>query len=871
MVDFVSTDPYAPIPSGSLADHKRQRLAVRTQEKQEKAAPAPVVDVESLAFGDYGSGDTLARQAASSVRQGGGRIFDLGGSAVNKLFGTDIDVAPETGMSNQELADAAAGFTGRERYEQDVAGLRQGIAEAEGISDVPGLLSQAAVLGPRVLADSANTFIELAAGTALTGGAGLAAKGIQGAYKLFSAADKATDVAKASKKAASTLGKAPAWLAKQTSKTSLMTADLTEGMRQDYIKEHGEEPSAAWYAVNVPVTMALNAVELGIITKLAPKMGKEVIKDMKEAVKVMSSENRKNVARRAFRGVKKVFEGAGAEAGQEYLQSWHEILATKIEGGDLSEITTEALREFGMDENQIDATLGLLLGGAAGGTARAVTAAPTAAVAATGDVVKGVVKTGAKIAQSAADKASLSILSQEERDTLREQYETRKEAVDQKISEMTTTADAVDKATTVDELQAINPEVILKAQGDVGMTDEEMAQPKNLQRIKDKVASAYRADAAVIKGELEASNVARIAKKAAINVVDKSVAKAKELIKDIPVEELVAIAKDLGEKSITAVKELKSSTARGIVDLGLREGANQTKAVVAAAKSLDLDDLNRVAAVIGVKHPGLGDKLRNLAKTKRAELEKIGQRSKKVTTAENLSPAIVQMAKEPLIGKADMAGAAIVLTNVLAGNIHSKDALGTIEEALGAYTRSPGAKPGTVRVLNNRLDAAKKRLDRPTTGDVIETVKKAATDVADKIDKAIDAKDKDQDPETVTETATEADKGSTAAPSGELEHLLQLASTAIRAGKTALITPKMGKLQELLKAEALNTQEALESLVERIPGLLDDSVFFAEFRQLFDTNNVTSQATDHLATKAMSSEDVKDLHKDYHENNPECS
>ena len=126
-----------------------------------------------------------------------------------------------------------------------------------------------------------------------------------------------------------------------------------------------------------------------------------------------------NAAKRIFNGTKKIVGSAGAEAGQEYLQTWHEILAPVASGDSLNEFVTTAAAELGKDANQTEAIVGSILGFSAGGVARGATTAPGVALGTAKDVAIGTaVTTGKAITKgldSARVTAGLKLLNEDDR------------------------------------------------------------------------------------------------------------------------------------------------------------------------------------------------------------------------------------------------------------------------------------------------------------------------------------------------------------------------------------------------------------------------------------------------------------------------
>lgn len=748
MPNYDPSNPYlVDLSVPSLAAQKSLKLSAKFAEKQEKITPTPqIADFTPLLSGDASSSG-IFDMAEASIYRSGGNIADMARHASNSLLGTDYqDTGEAEGWSNPLLADEMAGVTPeyRQQYQEDIQSLSESVEKREILDS----LGKAALLGPRALADSTGTLTSLAAGTVGTGGLGLLGKtGLWAGKKLLGikSAKKAADTVKNIPTLGSRLKNGAKAVAKTTGRTSLMTADITEQMRQEYIAEHGKEPSASWYAVNVPTTIMLNAIEFGIITKLAPKFPKNFKQEMKEAVQVMRPSHRKRMAKHLGQGLKNVLTAAGAEAGQEYLQTWHEILASGIKGGDLSEITTAALREIGLQENQIEAVTGSLLGASAGGTARGIASAPIAATQVTVDTAKGVTKHTANAVKDTATRQSYKLLSQEERDVLKNQYETDRAVADQKIENYQSRIDAVEKATTLEELRQ-NEEVakdIDSLQKKKAITDMDLNDPKALKKLQNTLLRDYASAKDLLNFEVETSRAGRAVTKVGKNVKDKSVEKAKEIIGTVSVEKVITTAKTAGVTAINAIKNIESSSALGIIEKGLTEGDVQFNNIMNAAKDLSLDDLKRTHAVLKEKNPKIGEAMDKLIRQKEDALTKFGSKSNKVTTEENLPQSLKDISEDTPVDSKNAAIIARDLNQVLNGEIGNLKTLKTLRKALRNYKNSDayknqekGALNATnIHALESKLEKAQRRLLRPPGKRIISAVKKIRKAAGKKFEK----------------------------------------------------------------------------------------------------------------------------------------
>lgn len=883
--------PYDLPPS--LAENKSFSLANKLSEKREKLAPAPVpigptpeeaAAAELLldeASGSSLAGDSLFRQAGSSIVRGAGNIADTYANIRQNAFGDeDYALSPSVdAMSEQEVADAASGFTGREAYGQDIEALTTAVGkEDKGFGDYLDIAGQGLALGPRALADSAASGLELATGAAATGIAtavggpllGAATGGLIFGKKVkqaVEAVDKVVSFGDRLEKGAKAVPKA---IAKNIGRTSLLTADITEQMRQEYKATHeGAEPPAAWYGTNVPITMALNALEFGLISKALPKFDVPVKKLMKESVKVMSKSHSTEAAKRIFGGIKKIVTTAGAEAGQEYLQTWHEILAPKVDGDTLNSLITTAAKELGKDENQTQAIVGSILGFSAGGTAKVIPTAPGVAAGLTVDVAAGTLKTAGKGikavsrgVQSAKDKAGLKILSEKERESIREDYETEKVIVSEKSAEIDESIKTVEEAETFEDLIANEKlaDVIKENLKDFGFTDDDLKDPTKLKSLKDKITSGQKAAKDILKVGLETSRAAAVVKASAKGIKDTAIETAKAAVEAVPEEVIVktieaaATTKAAAESAIKAVKGLKSSSARGIVEMGINGTVAQAKIAYTAAKDLEFSDLKRVASAISAANPEIGKSFNRLYEERKKELENFKLRSTDVVNKETLSPVITSVAEEGNIENQSAASVAKAIKDTMTGVIGDKETLATVKKAIAAYKASKAFTDKTTpgRISDNSMEVLEDRLSSATTRLSLEPTAENITAAAEKVKETV-VETATTVKEAVVETASKVkDKVASVIedkkvlPEGKLTAAFNAAVEAIEAGPDAVaqLIPKVDKMATQLKKAGYETVNDLKDLVKQFPGLDKNEELYTLLKSKFKSDVIMSEESD---------------------------
>jgi hypothetical protein len=666
----------------------------------------------------------------------------------------------------------------------------------------------------------------------------------------------------------------PTVAAKSAGKTSLLTADITEQMRQDYMAAHnGEQPSASWYVTNVPITMALNAVELGIISKAVPNLPKSFVKEMKRTVSGMSKSHAANAAKRIFEGTKKVVASAGAEAGQE-------------SGESLNAFVTTAAEQLGMDDKQTEAIVGSILGAAAGGTARGVAVAPGVAAGTAKDVTVGTAATAAKAIGKGLDTArvaaSMKLLNEKDRKVVANLHRVKSKVVAEKTADLESKIDTVSKAETYQDIiadEALQTEA-KKIQGELQLTDVDLENPAKLKVLKDKLVSAQKAKQLLLKTELETSRLSAISKKIGKNVKDiavESAEKAVQFAEDVVPEEAVRktivaaiTTKEAADAAIEAAKNIRSSTAYGVVEMGLKGGAKRTKTAYNAAQGLELSDLQNVISIVKDVNPELHRRLQRTYDNKKQLFSELGQSNQDLVTEENLSPIIKSAAKAGTLGKQSAVALIDSIIGTTASVISDKDTLAQVKKAFEVYKASGDTTidETNIGVIEDKLKNATNRLNLEPTKEnvgaaaskVVETVKKgaekvkekagpiikkvdeAAERVADKIDKKLKPRKELVDKKLVS----------------KMQHVAEIVSKAPEE-----IPPLMKRTANIaaeLKTAGYVTQGDLADLAKQFPGLTADAQFYDKLQSEFEPDEETNIITDEdpvmdVTTKPLTAEE----------------
>ena len=839
-------DPYRSLPS--LSAMKTADLSAKVAEKRERLGK-PIV---SFAGQEQSN---LLDVAQADFYRAGGSLADFGRETANRLFGTEFDASRETGYSNQELADIAAGVSPELRQQGQAE--QQAVLEAVSRGEYGQAALDAVKAAPFTLASSAGILPELIGGVALTaatggvGGLAFGAKKIADIAEVGGKIKEAYEGVSKLRKAGETVVKGAKAGAKTAGQVSIAVADLTQGQIQEYEEIHGEAPSNARVGAILAGNFATMMIEGSLIKQLfIPEFKKEIVKEGANLVKNMGKgSNLVNLGKRVVKAGEKVLAASGAEAAQEYAQTWQEILSTNISAEEADNLM-DAIRSQLIDEgNQAQAITGGLLGGAAGGTARAAIATPSLAVGTAIDATKATAKGAAKVAtgtakaagrvsQAAASKASLKVLSQEERDIIKEEYNTRKTIVDQKTAELQGKIDNITKATVAED---IDQDVLKDIFANENFDQESIEDPKKFKALKDELTRTYKADQTLLKTELEASNIGRVASTVSKKVVDKTVKTTKAAIEAVPVDQVLETVKGQSARVVDAVKALRSSTALGIVELATKEGANKSKEIIEAARTLDVHDAERVAAALSKSQPKIARAIKKLAIKKLKAQRDFGQRTDRLTKEGNIPAPITGIVAAGSILKEQAAPVAKALSDVINGTIGDLKTLDSVRDAMNIYKKSKafieqsdGALgEQTMKALETKLDLMSKELEKPES--TVSKVVKAAKDVGKKVGEKAEAAVK-----KVESLGKKKLEGRIAVAFDGFEKGLSSS-----AGRKNVLDNTAGMVK-LLQKEGFVTAEDLADFFDQYPGLAADKEINAKLQEAFPTNVVVTESTDNL-------------------------
>lgn len=857
------TDPYFSLAEGlsapTLAESKKMSLAAATVEKNREQNPAEQAANEQ-------------REIDESVG-----LLDIAEASLRESFAHTTDFFTGAPLRDNETvlreADIASGVTPEAR-KRLVTDPQQKVADSLAAGDYLGAIPQALAAGPGTLASSAGPFAELAIGA-------LATRGVAGKQTIKK------QLKDAGTKLDGMMGKTIAAAPRAAGQVSLVSADLTQRQSNEFEQLHGRAPTiregAEMYALNMATTM----LDPFIIKNLfIPSFKKQIGKEIQTLGKNLGSgSNFKQIAKRVYDGTKKVTAAAGAEAGQEYFQTWAEHLNVGLGPEQRKEYFQSVLAILGDKDKQLESLVGAYLGGGAGATARAAITVPAVAAGATLDTAKGTVKTAAKVTSAAvkqvgkgvaavSNAAAYKVLSEEEREVIRSEHESRKTIVDAKVGQFEEAVNQVKGAATIAELRGNEniSEVVSRRILDLGLTDTALEDRKGLEKLKAAVIRDYRGDIALLKTELAGTAAAAVATRAGQNVKSKSVDAAKAAVDAISpgVEAVVEGVKQYGDQAVKAVKELRSSTALGIIEMAATAGKKETATLVEAAKSLSLDDLQRTTAVVSDIKPELARQLQRVITSKEKALERTGIKRKTVVNETTLNPIIKDVVSTGTVTNENVAAVSSAINESVAGQIEDIQALQDVEFALAKVedtaafeTQTQGAMSrDNVIVLKRKLAKIRTRLEREPT--VVEKATKVAKDATKTV---VDAA-KPVGKKVVEKVAAKA------APkikvSETFRTVVEGVTKSIQDPKQAdILMQAVPDLVKQMKRFGVETRSDFLAFVEEFPGIAENVEFYSAVEAEFPTNVSTKEVMDNLSTMALdTTQKIKDAYNDM--NPPEC-
>ncbi|MCP4487739.1 MAG: hypothetical protein GY820_10545 [Gammaproteobacteria bacterium] len=767
------SDPYYGLAekliSASLSEQKKMSLAGATVEKKRKLDPAAQAADEAQAAEE--AQFSLADAYKHIGRKDSNiNLFDIAESdwLQTREHWSDIisghEAAPGIDRNKQirEYADAEAGVSEEDRARL-VGDPQEKVTNSLAEGNYWDAAGHAFKAFPGTAADSFGIVPELAVGALATSATGVGAaplfarrlkKGADAVSRVVDAVQEAKKKKKIFDKGMDLVKKGAKALPKAAGQVSIATADITQRQRNDFFLKHGKYPTTGEYAQMYTLNMLTMIPQPAIIKNLfVPELAKKLVKTPMKALgdeiqvlgkNLVKGSNFGSIVNRLIEGTKKIAIAGGAEAAQEYFQTWAENLNVGM-GPEQRKNFMASLTELVADEdNQFQALVGAYLGGGAGAGVRASITVPAVAAGTAVDTVKGTIKHTGKYLDNKAHKAALSVMSEEDRAILASDHKSRSKVARDKIAELDTTIEIVNNAESLKGLKD-NPNTAKLAkelQIDKELTDEDLRDPKEFKSFKNMLERAYKARKTAIEAKVVADTATAIGSKLGTNVKDKSVETAKDAIRTLgkDPDKVLATIKKYGTPTaaIKALKELDSSLAYGVIELAGQKTKEETKLAVTAAKELTLEEMDTVSTIIGDFDQKTATRIRRLAKNKAKALGVSGLKSNTILDQKSLSKVIKDLKFKGSVSERNAAAAATELNRAIGSVISDVGTLTDIEDALAAYknsavftaqTKGSGVmSPESMASLESKLHRKGQKLRKPKTRKLTRVMK----DIADK-------------------------------------------------------------------------------------------------------------------------------------------
>jgi hypothetical protein len=768
----------APVPKTKL------------QEKKDRLFGAPEVPtisedsgngLESLMNGGNSNRTPgLGDRFESSLYKSGGSLADMGKSISNSMFDTQFDDSVETGWSRQSdpenrqasAADEMAGvsFDQRQAVNQDLQGVMNTYVE-------DGLLPAFGKAIPEafgVIADSGSSLVEMAAGAlaAPIGGAGVAllAKKAKNTFDLIGKIDDSYDKAKESIKAVKFAKDLAGTVAKKSTQASVLTADLVQQTKVEYEQETGEKMSPQRLAGTTVAILATSAMQIQSVKMLYLPGSKSFVgntvkqkftNEMKQMSKYLDQGAVKSIAKRIGGGLGAVFVAGGAEAVQEYSQTWAQILSVHMDPEEAGGLFASAYKELNDQDNQNEADVAAILGAVAGGGIKSTLSAPGLAVGAVADVA---VATGDKIVKSSYNAARDRLNPADQEADIEERKNLRAAAQEiqtESARKVSVVADSGNFQNVTDE--AVKAEMVRVAAG------RDLSDPKVFESVSNKLVRSYKKDSVNALTEEKLQN-GFIAGRKVVKRVGDDFAK----ILDLAPEEIEAVknyvvskvesTKEFGQAFADDIKNFKSSATLGVaeaaVDFISESVEENTKKGVKYANSKEsvqklkgrLESLNSVSAArslatsLETNSPDNSKnavrEIRSWADQKEKDQKRVNLKNDSALTYDNLGDSVKE-ASQAGATVTNPRALSIELSNARKGSIEDMETLQSLENALENYKKTDFSKTGeatlsetAVKNIARKLSKARTELESRPDASVTSKVKAAASTVTGAASKA---------------------------------------------------------------------------------------------------------------------------------------
>ena len=798
----------------SLLDQKKIDLAGKTTEKQSRMDPQAALDAY-MALGGGNESSNNIDVAQSSALGLFGDLSDAGKGISNAIFNTNFDDSEESGWSNQAIRDDVVGVSDEVRA--GIQAQQQEVFNQIDQGNYWEAVKAGAIAAPGTISDSFGSLIALGIGGAprmigtglVKGGGKLLSMGAK-ADKIEDVADVATDAVKANKvlsakeaakavdaanatakttKAAAKVAEADrlqrsATIMEKTlsaakaggdsaSRVSLMAAQIVQQNRNEYkAANNGEEPSFARVAADTVMTFATLMPTPWMIKNLfVPKLGAgkvidaagDVVKNPK-LLQQFAQQGKDLIAyadkgaipsmlERVGKGILAVGKAAGAEAAQEYAQTWAGILAVQVGTKEAQSLIDSVMEVTGDRKNQIQAATGGVLGMGAGGGIRAVTAVPSVAGGLAVDAGKGVVQKAGRTLAARAKNTLARNQTPEQVEALVAENTAREAEVKHVIKRNNKLIGRLHRAPSFKDVKdPITREMLINRAGD----DQDLNDPEVFQKVSAKVASALKSEALTLRGSFVAIDAKRLGKTAyeATKQAAKDAAGYVGITPEV-FDEYLGKAKKLSKAAIKEVKNLPDSGTRGLFmavnDAGADTSKKGWKAVRGAAHGMAPKRIRQVAKAIESTLPDASAQLMEMADT-REQLNVKADLHKETTVDSGNIPKGIKAAKQnqdPLDdGEAN--SLALELTDIAKGRIGDLDTVKAVTVALDKFITSDLYKSGKSHLNENGVENIRAFLAEAKeenssavaelAKDAKDKVKSATNSVVEFVDELIDGK-----------------------------------------------------------------------------------------------------------------------------------
>lgn len=779
-----ATSLATPVLPKTKLEEKKERLFGNqggSQPEPSQPASTPEGDGRSLldfmGSGSSGQDASLVDLGQASLYRAGGNLADMGKSVSNAVFGSEFDDSADTGWSRPadaeqgvaSAADQMAGITfdQRQNENEQLQGVMNDWVEGDYLGALGGALRSA----PALAADSAASMVELGAGALLTpvagAGGALLAKKAKNIYDTIGKIGDSYDAAKDAQRvarASTMLERGIANAARGSSQASILTADIVQQTKVEYEQETGEEMSPARLFGTTALTLATTAWQPEIVKRFylpnvrtpAGRTAKEKFdNEVRRMVEYADRGMARSIANRIGAGAGKVFQAGGAEAVQEYAQTWAGILSVKMDPEEAGGLFQAAWEEFSDEDNQNEAEVAGLLGAAAGGTIRAATAAPSVATGSVADVgVKGAQAVGRRVQESARVN-----LSDEDQRILDDEITGVRAANTEVKNENSRKAAIVGESSSFDQIQdeAVREDFTTAAKG------RDLSDPRVYKLVSDRLTRAYGADSAK-------SEVATRVKSGYAT----GKAKTKQAIRDLPISEatketvarkareVVQGTKDMSASFVDDISNFKTSTTLGVAEAAVDFVADTAKTSSRQATKTLNEKLRKVGTAeaarsvankISESAPLTARELNRWADGQEASRKKTGLKTDRFVNYESLGDSIKQ-SSQPNAKVTSPLALAQDLREVAKGSIENMDTVRAVENALANYEATDYHKtgkeesgklaPATIKNIRRKVEARKAELEskvsktdqaKEAAGKVASMVKEKTGPVLEKVKK----------------------------------------------------------------------------------------------------------------------------------------